>query len=181
MRRTARGLISRTRKNFGAVRPRKSLASRTRSPQAPIRATGLLRSAAMLRALVVVGLLVVAATCTAPPSDAEIAAATLYFPPEYRCIDEERFCFSVAERERALQAYRQDGADTLFELVIDAQGRVKKARLLRTHVRREYHQDMVDHAYRFEFTSEAKCEGYRAFFFPIRYQFESTFEWVEAG
>ena len=65
--------------------------------------------------------------------------------------------------------------------MIDADGRVKKARLLRTHVRREYQQDMVDHAYTFGFTRDPACPGYRAGFFPIQYKYESTFEWIEPG
>jgi len=131
--------------------------------------------------LVLVSLLLASAGCTAPPSAAEVAAATLYFPPEVRRIDEPRFCFSAAERERALQEYRSDGSDTLFECVIDDQGKVKKVRLLRTHVNRVYHQDMLNHARWFVFTPDLKGQGYRAFFLPMKYRFDATFEWIEPG
>ena len=126
-------------------------------------------------------LFVASAGCIAPPSAGEVAAATLYFPPEVRRIDEPRFCFSAAESERALQEYRNVGADTLFELVIDARGEVKKVRLLRTHVDRVYHQDMLDHARWFVFTPDLKNQGYRAFFLPMKYRFDATFEWIEPG
>jgi hypothetical protein len=123
--------------------------------------------------------LVLAGCATLAPAD--VAAATLYFPPQVKRIDEPRFCFSPVERERALQEYRQRGADTLFELVIDAQGKVKRARLVRTHVDREYRQSMVDHAYKFGFTADPQGQGYRAFYFPMKYSHETQFDWVEPG
>ena len=129
---------------------------------------------------VLVSLLVVLSACIAP-SPEEVAAATLYFPPQFKRIAEPRFCFSSAERERALQGCREDGADTLFEIVIDAKGKVEKVRLIRTHVDPDYQQDMLDHANGFGFTPDATGSGYRAFFFPVKYHYQSEFEWIDKG
>ena len=109
---------------------------------------------------------------------AEVAAATLYFPPQVKRIQEPRFCFDPAERERALQTYRELGADTLFELVVDQEGKVVKARVLRTDERRSYREDMLDHARRFRFTPDREVPGYRAFYYPARYGFDNEFEWL---
>lgn len=134
--------------------------------------------------ILLAALLVVSAGCAASPTDAEVASATLFFPPHYRRIDEPRFCFSEAERQRALQEYRKQGADTLFELVIDARGAVKDVRLVRTHVDRHYHQDMLDHARWFAFSPDAADTagtGYRAFFYPVKYRYDPSFEWIGPG
>jgi hypothetical protein len=131
----------------------------------------------MNRTLALLPLLALVSGCTSIPPEA-VEHATLYFPPQFKYIDEPRYCFSPAEREKALQTYRKKGADTLFELVIDSQGKVKKARLLRTHVDTIYHEDMENHARSFEFTKDTEGHRFRAFFFPTKYKHESTFEWI---
>lgn len=120
-----------------------------------------------------------AACTTVTPED--VAAATLWFPPQVKRLDEPRFVFTPAERRRAEQEYRHGGADTLFELVIDARGKVMRARLLRTHVAPEHHDDVLQHAYWFGFTPDPAGTGYRAFFLPMKYRYETTFEWNDAG
>lgn len=112
------------------------------------------------------------------PSPEDVRDAVLYFPPQVRHVDAPRFCFLPAERERALQEYEEGGADTLFELVVDAEGQVRRARLVRTHVRDEYHEVMEEHARRFKFTPAPEDEGYRAFYLPMRYRLDSEFEWI---
>jgi len=92
-----------------------------------------------------------------PRRPPEVASAALYVPPRLKRIAEPRFCFTPAERARTLQAYRRDGADTLFELVADQRGEVQKARLIRSHVRREYHDEMKAHARRFVSTPDARA------------------------
>lgn len=117
-------------------------------------------------------------SCTSPVTAEEVAAATLYFPPEVRRIDAPRFCFSLADRRKALDSYRETGADTLFEIVIDDRGEVVLSRLVRTHVRGVYHADLEAHAERFEFTSDGGSGEYRAFYFPVAYDHDTTFEWL---
>lgn len=102
----------------------------------------------------------------------------LYFPPLFKYVEEPKYAFSAAERQRAIQEYRKYGADTLFELIVDHDGKVKRARLLRTQVRREYHQEMIEHVRRMSFTQDAENQKYRAFFFPTRYRLNAEFEWV---
>ena len=46
---------------------------------------------------------------------------------------------------------------------------------------RRYHQDIVDHANAFGFTPDPQSVGYRAFFFPTRYDYETKFDWVDSG
>jgi hypothetical protein len=121
--------------------------------------------------------LLLVSACKSAASAEAVAAATLYFPPNFKYVEEPRYSFSSAERQRALQEYREQGADTLFELVIDHQGRVMKARLLRTHVSEVYHDDMIHHALRMEFSPDANCQMYRAFYFPAKYSHTAEFEW----
>jgi hypothetical protein len=134
-----------------------------------------------MRTLPALALLLVALAACTTVSPEEVAASTLWFPPAVKRIDEPRFCFGAAERKHALQEFRRDGADTLFELVIDAEGKVKKARLLRTHVAPEYHADVLQHAYWLGFSPEPGGTGYRAFFFPMKYRYQTSAEWIDAG
>jgi hypothetical protein len=122
--------------------------------------------------------LALATSCEAPVTAEELERATLYFPPQFKYVEEPRFCFTRAERERALKEYKQVGADTLFEVIIDNEGTVKKVRLLRTHVRKDYHDFMLEHARWFLFTEDPGSEMYRAFYYPIVYDFEAEFEWL---
>jgi hypothetical protein len=115
--------------------------------------------------------------CSTIPLE-DVQNATLYFPPQVRYIDEPRFCFAAAERKKALEEYKADGADTLFELVIDSDGKVKRARLLKTHVDPKYHEQMEQHARLFEFTKDTQGDRFRAFYFPAKYRFDATFEWI---
>ena len=132
-----------------------------------------------MKLVLVLATLGVVLGCVAPPSPAEVAAATLYVPPKVRLIDEPGYCFTSAERERALQEARQQDCNTVFELVIDAAGQVKKARVIRTQVRKEFHQDLVEHARHLEFSADPRGEGYRAFFLPMRLRYDASFEWIE--
>ena len=116
--------------------------------------------------------------CTTPPTSAEVEAATVYFPPQVKYLDEPDWVFTSAERQRALRAYREQ-ADTLFELVIDGEGKVKRARLLRTDVRKEYHEDLVAHARHLGFTKDTDPGRYRAFYFPVDYRNNRDFRWVD--
>jgi len=131
----------------------------------------------MRKLFAVVPLLGMLAGC-ATPTPEEVAAATLYFPPTVKRTEEPRFCFTAAERQRALDEFSNSEADTLFELVIDADGKVRKARLIRTQVLPEYQQDLVDHAYWFGFTPDPHHQGYRAVYYPTNYKYERSFEWV---
>lgn len=115
--------------------------------------------------------------CTTPVSDAEIEAATLYFPPSFKVLTEPSWSFTAAERQRALREYKQQGADTLFEFVIDSEGRVERSRLLRTHVEPVYHEQMEVHARAMVFSKDDRAGLYRAFYFPASYRMNNRFEW----
>jgi hypothetical protein len=129
--------------------------------------------------LLPVALLTLAAGCAAGPTEAEVEAATAYLYPEFKYVEEPRFSFTPAERARALRDFRDAGADTLFEVVVDGAGHVQKARLLRTHVHKQYHSQMEAHALRFVFTEDARSAPFRTFYFPMQYRFDASFEWVD--
>lgn len=42
-------------------------------------------------------------------------------------------------------------------------------------------EDMEEHALHFSFTPDPRGQGYRAFYLPIKYRYDATFEWIEAG
>ena len=84
--------------------------------------------------------------------------------------DDTGYSFDNVERQKALRSYKDYG-DTLFELVIDREGRVKKARILRTHVKRHNHEFMLEHANDFRFTKDTE-DRYRAFYYPTNYTLE---------
>ncbi len=111
-------------------------------------------------------------------SEAEIESAVLYFPPKVKHTEEARFCFDLAERVKAVREFDEMEADTLFELVIDRRGNVKKARLVRTYVEKAYRQELVDHAYRFKFSELPGGTEYCAFYWPTTYRMEHEFEWA---
>lgn len=118
-------------------------------------------------------------SCMSPAATpAEIEAATLYFPPTVKIVDEPRFSFSSAERQKALETYREVGADTLFEFVIDDEGQVVRSRLVRTNVKRVYRESLEDHAERLVFSGDGGSGRYRAFYFPTDYDMNPTFEWL---
>ncbi|MEM1451414.1 MAG: hypothetical protein AAGI22_20025 [Planctomycetota bacterium] len=116
--------------------------------------------------------------CAITATDEEIAAATLYVPPNFKYLDKARFSFSVAERERALQAFERSDADTLFEFVVDPQGNVERVRIVKTHVRRDYQPGMVDNARFWTFGADPTSERFRAFFVFMEYSVNPEFEWI---
>ena len=127
--------------------------------------------------LLLISVLSLATSCASAVSE-DVLRAKLYFPPEVKYVEEPSFSFSSAERKKALLEYRDHGADTLFELIIDAEGKVVRSRLIRTNVDPVYHQDLEDHAAHFEFTSDADGSMYRAFYYPVDYRHRTTFEWL---
>jgi hypothetical protein len=116
--------------------------------------------------------------CKASASPEEVAAATLFFPPVYKLVAEPRWSFSDAERLKALQAYTKQGADTLFELIVDADGKVVRTRLLRTPVDEIYHEVLLEHSRRWEFSPDARRSSYRALYYPIEYTLHHDNEWL---
>jgi hypothetical protein len=116
--------------------------------------------------------------CPSPPVDpAAVASAEVYFPPRFQYVAEPRFCFSPAERERAIQECEKMGANTLFEFVIDNAGHVKQARVVKTSLWRDRVEPMEEHARIMVFSADPKSALYRAFYFPADYTYKSTFEW----
>jgi hypothetical protein len=107
------------------------------------------------------------------------AAEALYLYPSYKYVSERRYTFSSADRRRALDTYRDTGADTLYEIVIDRRGKVTRSRLLQTDVRKEYRRDVEAHARAFGFSEDSKTNLYRAFFFPVNYSYDADFEWAD--
>jgi len=132
----------------------------------------------MLKLHALVSLAVLSLGCHSPVTQAELDAAELYFFPDFKYVDEPRFEFSAAERRLALDSYRDRGADTLFAFVIDRRGRVVQSRLLRTTVRSEYHESMKEHAEKLGFSEDDGERAYRSFYFPTRYRYNATFEWL---
>lgn len=136
---------------------------------------------AVLRAsaLIVLGLaLAPSSACRASASPEEVARATLFFPPVFKYVDELRWSFSDAERLRALQEYIRKGADTLFEVVIDADGKVRRMRIVRTPVDEIYHEFVLEYARGWEFSPDERRDSYRAFYYPVEYRFRAQFEWL---
>ncbi len=131
-----------------------------------------------MRTISLLATVLLASACTSPPDPAAVQAAEVYFPPRFRHVEEPRYCFSAAERERALQEYRKLGSDTLFEFVVDREGRVQKARLVKTNQPEHRHADILAHARVMVFSPEAGSDRYRAFYFPTQYRYESEFEWA---
>lgn len=114
-----------------------------------------------------------------PPVDAAaVKNAELYFPPRFRYVAEPRFCFSPAERERALQEWQRRGANTLFEFVVDNRGKVRKSRVVKTNLWADRVEPMEEHARVMVFTADPKNEGFRAFYLAANYTLERTFEWL---
>ena len=102
----------------------------------------------------------------------------LYYPPNVKYIDQKRFAFSMAERMLAIKKLHEADADTLFELIIDREGNVVKGRLIKTHVRECYHEDVENHAMILKFTPQKTAKPYRTFYYPVKYRYNSTFEWM---
>ena len=117
-----------------------------------------------------VPLLLLIGACKSTVTNEELESATLYFPPVVKYLDRPGYSFDNVERQKALRSYKDYG-DTLFELVIDREGRVKKARILRTHVKRHNHEFMLEHANDFRFTKDTE-DRYRAFYYPTNYTLE---------
>ena len=135
----------------------------------------------MKRMLALLAALSLLPGCTTPPVDpVAVENAEVYFPPRFQYVAEPRFCFSPAERERAIQESKRMGVDTLFEFVIDSEGVVKKARIVRTDLWRNRHEAMENHARVMVFSKDSNREMYRAFYFPTNYTYNIEFEWVDA-
>lgn len=115
--------------------------------------------------------------CRSTVSDAELQAATLYFSPTVKIVEGPKINFTQAEREKALKAYKGIGANALFALVVDDEGRVLRARLLRTKERKEYHEGMLEHIRSIVFAPSSKEDFYRCFYYPINYKLDASFEW----
>jgi hypothetical protein len=116
--------------------------------------------------------------CPSPPVDpAAVASAKVYFPPRFQHVAEPRFCFGPAERERAIQECEKMGANSLFEFVIDNEGHVKQARVVKTSLWRDRMAPMEEHARIMVFSAGPKSALYRDFYFPVNYTYNSTFEW----
>lgn len=122
--------------------------------------------------------LLLLASCQVAVTDAELRSAPLYFPPNFKFVAEPRPAFTAAERQRALLEAKAQGVDTLFELVIDSEGRVRRARLLRTHHPARHHEFLLEHARGFEFAPDARSALYRAFYYPTNYELNVSFEWL---
>lgn len=118
------------------------------------------------------------AGCTSAPTAEEIEAATLFFPPTYRRLEAPRWCFSEAERRKALDTYWDAGADTLFELVVDAEGVPARVRIVRTKIEGIYHERVFEIARAFRFAPDERGSGYRAFYYPVDMNFQPTFQWL---
>ena len=130
-------------------------------------------------AAIALGLALVAgAGCRASATPEEVAAATLFFPPIYRHLEEPRWCFSDAERLKALDVYRERGADSLFELIVDAEGVPKRVRIVRTPIEEIYHDRVFEIARAWRFSPDKRGAGYRAFYCPVDLNFQPTFEWL---
>src|SRR5262245_24825244 len=107
------------------------------------------------------------------------AEAGLYIFPKYKYVTEPRFCFSAENRQRALDTYRDLGANTLYELIVDRRGKVNRCRLIKTSIRREYEEDVEARGFHFEFNEDKKTKLYRAFYYPVDYDYKVEFEWLD--
>jgi len=137
------------------------------------------RSSMGTRALVLLLVLALSAlsACRAAVTEEQLREATLYVPPEFKYVAEPRFSFSPAERQLALQFASRNELDTIFELVIDSEGRVQRVRLVRTTHPERRHEDMLVHARGFVFSKGAQPGLYRAFYYPLDYSMRLSFEW----
>ena len=129
----------------------------------------------MKLALSLLSALLLFTSCIAPPESFD--GVTLYFAPAMKYVDEPRFSFTDQERRYALQEYRTDGSNTLFEFVIDSQGKVKKSRVVKTSVKREYRDTLENHARGMVFSKDSESDRYRAFYYRVDYDFNANFEW----
>ena len=109
------------------------------------------------------------------------AAARLYVFPQFKYVAEPRFCFSSDDRQRALDASRDLGADTLYELIVESDGTVKRCDLIKTDIRPDYHEDVEARGLHFKFNEDRKTKLYRAFYYPVKFDYKVEFEWLDAG
>lgn len=130
----------------------------------------------MIRIVMVVLIGICAGCPTIKMSDLE--GVTLYYPPKIKFISEPRYPFTENERNLALLSLKHAKADTLFEIIIDNEGKVVKARVLKTRVRKNYIEDLESHARRFKFTKDPGEQQYRAFYYPVKYRYNSEVEWM---
>ena len=118
------------------------------------------------------------APAVAPIDPVAVASAEVYFPPKFEYVQQPAFCFSPAERERALQECKKMGANTLFEFVVDNGGKVRQARVVKTSLWSDRVEAMESHARMMVFSADPRNDRYRAFYYPVNYTYESTFEWM---
>ncbi len=116
--------------------------------------------------------------CRAPLPPEVVEAATLWVPPLVKVVREPDWSFTRAEKEKVLQLCRENRIDTLFEFIIDDEGKVVRSRLLRTDVDDVYREYLEDHAGVMEFPPDDVQGRYRAFYYPTDYRFTATFEWL---
>ena len=113
----------------------------------------------------------------APITPEDLEGTTLYYLPLFKYVQEPRYDFTYSERLVALKSMKKVKADTLFELIVDPGGKVVKARVLKSHVRECYWEDLESHARRFTFTPDDGTM-YRTFYYPMKYRYNSEFEWM---
>ena len=115
--------------------------------------------------------------CVSPLDPAAVQAAEVYFPPRFKYVAEPQYCFSPAECKHALLECAKRKADTLFEFVVDSDGKVKKARLVKTQQPSDHEEVMLEHARVMVFSADAESKLYRCFYFPVKYTYSSDFKW----
>lgn len=111
-------------------------------------------------------------------SEAEVAAAELWFFPNNKYVSSPRIEFTPAERIKALESYRSLGANTLFAFLIDPEGNVRRVQLLRTSERRVYREEMIATARTMRFNVDPREDLYRCVFYPARWNVNRSFEWL---
>jgi hypothetical protein len=129
-------------------------------------------------ALALLSTVLLSAGCKSHLDPDAVRSADLYFPPRYKYVEKPVYCFSAEERERALQEYRTLGSNTLFEFVIDSEGLVRKVRFVQTYEPSHRQQDILAHARAMVFSPDAESDKFRAFYYPVKYDFKSEFQWL---
>jgi hypothetical protein len=129
-------------------------------------------------ALTLLSAVLLAAGCKSTLDPEAVQNADLYFLPRFKYVEKPVYCFSAEERERALQEYRKTRSNILFEFVIDSEGQVKKVRFVQTYEASHRQQDILAHARSMVFSPDAESDKFRAFYYPVKYDFESEFQWM---
>jgi hypothetical protein len=116
--------------------------------------------------------------CRSGPTPQEIEEATLFVPPVYKRVERARWCFSDAERSKALAEHTRRGANSLLEVLIDDSGQIVRLRVVRTQVQEIYHDIVLEHVGSMKFSADPTVAGHRAFYLPLDYDFSARFEWL---